>query len=236
MCGRFSNRLTWREIHDLYAIHDDFPAPNLEPRSNVSPTQKSLVVRLDPASGRRQALFLRWGLIPFWSKSPKDMKLTTINARSETITSKPAFRDAVKKRRAILPVCAWYEFTGEPGAKQPWRFVRVDGEPISLAAVWDRWLPKGEAEEGEASGPVESFAIATTSASADTAEIHDRMPVVLEKSDIDLWLDPDPNVFERQLKLLKPAAPGTIRHFPVSKKVSSSRNEGAELIEPIELV
>ncbi len=235
MCGRFSNRLTWQEIHDLYAIHDDFPAPNLQPRSNISPTQAALVVRRDADTGRRTAAFLRWGLVPFWAKSPKDVKMTTINARGETIASKPAYREAVRKRRAIVPACGWYEWTGEPGSKQPWRFVRTDGDPLSLAAVWERWSPKPGVPEAEGLDPVESFAIATTAASPDTAQIHDRMPVVLEKQDLDLWLDPDPKQLERQLALIRPAPAKSIRYFPVSTKVSSSRNEGPELVEEIRL-
>lgn len=251
MCGRFSNLLTWQEIHDLYDIHEDQVAPNLAPRSNIAPTQSSLVIRRDDAGPqgkpRRMVSMLRWGLVPFWAKSPRELKISTSNARAETITTKAAYRDAIRKRHAIAPVCGWFEWTGEKGAKKPWRFVRVDGAPVSLAAIWERWTPRADAMTNPTAGggsagapvaeddlgPLESFSIITTDASADTAAIHDRMPVVLEKGDLDLWLDPDPAQLDRQLALLRPAPAGTIRYFPVSPEVNSWRNTGLDLVREV---
>ena len=134
----------------------------------------------------------------------------------------------------ISVACGWVEWTGEKGAKQPWRFVRVDGQPLSFAAIWDRWSPKSGVKEAEGLDPVESFSVVTTEASPDTVTIHDRMPVVLEKADrIERFADLA--LIDRQIALLKPAPVGTLRFFPVSTRVNSSRTEGPELIEPITL-
>ena len=229
MCGRFSNRLSWQELHDLYDL-SNVPM-NLAPRSNVAPTQQALAIRRGE-DGRRQAAMLRWGLIPFFAKDPKKLPMM-VNARVETIATLPSFRDAVKKRHAIVPACGYYEWTGPKGAKEPWRFVRADGKPISLAAIWERWTPKADQVEAWGEQAVESVAIVTAEPSPDIAHIHDRMPVVLEQTDFDLWLDPDPAQFERQMALLKPAPAGTLRYYRVSDRVNSSRNEGPELIEPL---
>ena len=231
MCGRFSNRLSWRELHDLYDL-SNVPR-NLDARSNIAPTQSSLVIRRD-AEGRRRASMMRWGLIPFFAKDPKSLPMM-VNAKSETITKLPSFRDAVRKRHALAVACGYYEWTGEKGAKQPWRLVRQDDKPITFAAIWEAWTPKGEAVAAWGEKPVESFTIVTAEPSQDIAHIHDRMPVVLEKPEFDLWLDPDPAPFDRQMALLKPSQPGTLRYFPVSTKVNSSKNEGADLIAPVAL-
>ncbi len=231
MCGRFSNRLSWSELHALYALSN---APmNLDPRSNVAPTQQSLVIRRD-ADGKRRASMMRWGLIPFFAKDPKKLPMM-VNARVETVTTLPSFRDAVRKRHALAVACGYYEWTGEKGAKQPWRLVRQDDKPITFAAIWEAWTPKGEAVAAWGEKPVESFTIVTAAPSPDIAHIHDRMPVVLEQPDFDLWLDPDPALFDNQMALLKPSQPGTLRYFPVSTKVNNSKNEGADLIAPVAL-
>ena len=230
MCGRFSNRYSWSELHDLYSLsYED--ALNLEPRSNIAPTQSSLVIRRSE-DGRRYASMMRWGLIPFFAKDPKKLPMM-VNAKSETITTLPSFRDAIKKRHALAVSCGYYEWTGEKGAKQPWRFVRQDGKPITFAGIWEAWTPKGDAVAAWGEKPIESFTIVTAEPSPDISHIHDRMPVVLEQPDFDLWLDPDPSLFDRHLSLLKPAQSGTLRYYPVSTKVNSSKNEGPDLIEPM---
>ena len=231
MCGRFSNRLSWRELHDLYDL-SNVPM-NLDARANIAPTQSSLVIRRD-ADGARRASMMRWGLIPFWAKDPKKLPMM-VNARAETITTLASYKDAVRKRHALAVACGYYEWTGEKGAKQPWRFVRQDDKPITLAAIWETWKPKEGVAETAGREPVESFAIVTADPSSDIAHIHDRMPVVLDHSDFDLWLDPDPALLDRQLALLRPASVGTLRYFPVSTRVNSSKNEGPDLIEPIAL-
>ena len=232
MCGRFSSRLSWSELHALYDL-SNVPMNDLDPRSNVAPTQSSLVIRRD-IEGKRRASMMRWGLIPFWAKDPKKLPMM-VNARVETITTLPSYKDAVRKRRALAVACGYYEWTGEKGAKQPWRFVRRDSQPIIFAAIWDTWKPKEGVAETAGKEPVETFSIVTAEPSPDIAHIHDRMPVVLEKADFDLWLDPDPSLFDRQMALLKPAPEGTLRYFPVSTKVNSSRNEGVDLVNPISL-
>jgi putative SOS response-associated peptidase YedK len=232
MCGRYSDRYTWAELHALYSLsYED--ALNLEPRSNIAPTQRSLVIRRD-AEGKRRASMMRWGLVPFWAKDPKKLPMM-VNARVETITTLASYCEPVRKRHAVAVADGYYEWTGDKKAKQPWRFVRQDGGPISFPAIWEAWTPKGEAVESWGTNPVESFSIVTAEPSPDIAHIHDRMPVLLERDDIDLWLDPDPDAFDRQMALLRPAPVGTLRFFPVSPRVNSYKNEGPDLVEPITL-
>ena len=231
MCGRFSNRLSWREIHDLYEL-SNLPM-NLEPRSNIAPTQSSLVIRRGE-DGRRRAAMMRWGLIPFWAKDPKKLPMM-VNARVETVATLASFREPVRKRRAVAVADGYYEWTGEKKARQPWRFVRRDGGPLSFPALWDAWTPKGDAGAAWGTAPIESFAIVTAEPSADIAHIHDRMPVLLETGDVDLWLDPDPALFDRQIALLRPAPAGTLRVYRVSPQVNSAKNEGPDLVEAIAL-
>ena len=230
MCGRYSNRLSWREIWELYNLSNE--PMEIEPRSNIAPTQSALVIRRDQ-EGRKFASMMRWGLIPSWAPDPKKLPMM-VNAKAETITKLPSFRTAVRKRRAVSASCGWIEWTGEKGSKQPWRIVPRGNDPaLSFAAIWESWTPKADNVEAWGKDPIESFAIITTTPSADIAHIHDRMPVVLSPSDVDLWLDPDPAQFDRQLALLKPAPVGTLRYFPGSSRVNSARNEGPELIDPI---
>ena len=158
MCGRFTQKLTWREAHDLYGLLTNVPPDNMRPRWNGAPTQDFAACRLD-ADGARTASRLRWGLIPFWAK---DMKIGSrlINARAETVDSKPAFRSAFKSRRCLVPADGWFEWVREGGAKSP-RFISMsDGSIASFAALWERWDRKGEA--------VESFTIITTEAAPDS--------------------------------------------------------------------
>jgi putative SOS response-associated peptidase YedK len=153
---------------------------------------------------------VRWGLVPFFAKDPKKLPMM-VNARVETVTTLPSFREAIRKRRAAAVACGYYEWTGEKGAKQPWRFVRRDGLPLTFAAIWESWRPREDQAEAWGKDPVESFAIVTAGPSADIAHIHDRMPVVIDRADLDLWLDPDAALFDRQMALLRPAQAGTLR-------------------------
>lgn len=185
-------------------------------RFNIAPTQQAPVVR-EGASGREVAL-LRWGLVPFWAK---DLKIGTsmINARSEGIEAKPAFRDAVKSRRCVVPATGFFEWQGEPGRKQPYAITVPGLELLAFAGLWERWKPP----EGE---PVETFTIVTTDANESVAKIHDRMPVILPLDAVDTWLTAPP---DEARQLLKPYA-GPLELRPVGKYVSNVNNEGPECL------
>ena len=186
-------------------------------RFNIAPTQQAPVVR-EGAAGREVAL-LRWGLVPFWAR---DLKVGTsmINARSEGIEAKPAFRDAVKSRRCVVPATGFFEWEGEPGRKQPYAITVPGLELLALAGLWERWRPA----EGD---PVETFTIVTTEANESVAKIHDRMPVILPLDAVDTWLTAPP---DEARALLKPYA-GPLVLRPVGKHVSNVNNEGPECLD-----
>jgi putative SOS response-associated peptidase YedK len=210
MCGRFTNKLTWQEVHDLYRLTD--PPMNLRPRYNIAPTQDVLAV-VQEEDGRH-ARMMRWGLIPHWAKEP--LKASTINARAETITEKPLWREPFRKRRCIIPACGFYEWRKEGNAKQPYRIERADGQPLSFAGLW---------ASNETLGVV-SCAIVVCEANQEMRPYHDRMPVILDREGVEGWLA------QPAQELLQPShLPWKI--FAVSRDVGSVRNDRPELIEPL---
>ncbi len=188
---------------------------------NVAPTDYSLIVRM--AEGKRRMWPMRWGLIPSWAKD-EGIGIKCINARSETVTEKPSFRAAVKYRRCLVPADGFFEWQGVKGYKQPYFIHRADGMAMAMAGLWEEW-------ESPA-GTVETFTIITTDANREMSDLHDRMPVILERSDWERWLDPGLTDGEALRGLLVPALDGTLVMHPVGKAVGNPRNEGRELIEP----
>ena len=190
-------------------------------RYNIAPTQEAPVIRVG-GDGAREVAMLRWGLVPPWAK---DLAAGTkmINARRETVAEKPAFREALRKRRCIVPASGFYEWKGPPGRKQPYA-VTVPGEPVvALAGLWESWRsPAGEA--------VQTFAIVTTDANPAVAQIHDRMPVILPMEKIDAWLSGSP---EEAGAALTPYA-GEVKLRAVSRYVSNSRAEGPQCLADAE--
>ncbi|APV50331.1 hypothetical protein BWI17_11895 [Betaproteobacteria bacterium GR16-43] len=186
-------------------------------RFNIAPTQDSPVVRATP-EGTREVALLRWGLVPSWAK---DLKIGTqmINARSETLAEKPAFRNAFRQRRCLVPATGFFEWQGEPGRKQPWA-ITVPGRPLfAFAGLWERW----KAPDGNV---VETFTIVTTDANATVAPIHDRMPVILPDGAYDTWLF---GKAEEVAALLRPyEAPIATRR--IGTLVGNSRNDVPEVL------
>jgi putative SOS response-associated peptidase YedK len=223
MCGRYTNRLTWRQIVELYRLTAPEPsaAPNLPPRYNIAPTQEAPVVRLIDSG--RELLSMRWGLIPAWSKDRR-IGAQCINARAESVAGKPAFREAYKRRRCLVPADGYYEWRPVEGEKkpQPYHVTMADGAPMTFAGLWERWRDPAGAVE------LLTFTILTTAASEAIAPLHDRMPAILRPEDHDAWLDPQRDASP----LLRPYA-GPMRHYPVSRHVSAARNEGPECIAPL---
>ena len=170
---------------------------------------------------------MRWGLIPSWAK---DMSggAGMINARSETAATKPAFRDPMKSRRCLVPADGFYEWARTSKAKQPFCFEVNDGELFAFAGIWDRW--KDPSEQW-----IKSCSILTTTPNAVTSAVHDRMPVILDRADYDLWLDPGMQDVATVCDLLKPYEARLMRCYPVSARVNHVNNDDAECAEPVEL-
>jgi putative SOS response-associated peptidase YedK len=213
MCGRFTNKLTWEEIVRLYRLSIDQPARNVQPHYNICPTDTVDVVAA--SDGKRMLTPMRWGLIPnWWSKPLKEMKVATFNARAETVAEKPMFRSAFEKTRCLIPASGYYEWQHMPGGKQPYYFTRRDGQPITIAGLWDNWRDK---QIGEV---VKSCAMVITAPNRFVAEVHDRMPVILEAKDFEQWEKGNP---KEAAALMKPADGDVLQRWPVSKRVNSSK-------------
>ena len=208
MCGRFVLSSDADRLADHYGLDT---VPVFSGGYNVAPSAPVAVIRRNPG---REAAVCSWGFIPHWVKEPV---LKPINARAETLTGKPYFRDAFKKRRCLVPANGYYEWRAAPGGKQPY-FIRMAGTSLfSFAGLWSSWRGPD--------GPVESCVIITTTASEELADIHDRMPVIIGPENYDAWLDADSQ------DLLKPCA-AEMETYPVSSRVNNPRNQGASLIQP----
>ena len=207
-----------------------------EPRYNIAPTQEILAIRVEPASGEREAALLRWGLIPSWSKEPQSGP-PMINARGETIADKPSFRTATRRRRrCLIPADGFYEWQTSAGStkKQPYYIHYRDDRPFAFAGLWESWSAKSTAAKN---GPaddalaIESCTIVTTSASKALEALHDRMPVILEPGDYKLWLDPkvqDPAAIQH---LIVPNDDEAIIAEPVSTHVNHVANDDRRCIQ-----
>jgi putative SOS response-associated peptidase YedK len=219
MCGRFASQLPPDAIAQLFRTEGDIP--NLPPNWNVAPTQQAMVVRRHPASGERRLDALSWGLVPHFTK---DLKACTrpINARSETAATAGMFRGALAARRCLVPADAFYEWRATAAGKQPYAIARADGAPLAFAGLWEGWRgPDGET--------LRSFTILTTGANADLAPLHTRMPVILEPDTWAVWLGETAGA---PAALLRPAAAGVVRFWPVGLAVNNVRNNGAGLLDP----
>ncbi len=226
MCGRYSLTSPPEAIRRLFALEG--PAPNFGPRYNIAPTQEAPVVGLGKDGERRGLAMLRWGLVPFWSEGP-DSRYTMINARAESVRSKPAFRAAFRERRCLVPADGFYEWKAEGAGKpkQPYRIVRRDGEPFAFAGLWEHWAPKEESDQE----PIRSFTIIVTDANELLAPIHDRMPVIVAPEDHHRWLRGDPDEAEA---LLRPFPPDALLSYPVTTRVNAPKNDDPGCIEPLD--
>lgn len=193
-----------------------------EPRYNIAPSQPApVIIKADEFEMK----MMKWGLVPYWAKDPK-IGFKLINARAETITEKPSFKTAFKKRRCLVPADGFYEWDKNKVArvKIPHRFVLKTGELFSFAGLWDAWkTPEGES--------LETFTIITTAPNELMEPIHNRMPVILKSRDEDLWLDPRADQ-SSLLSLLKPYDSNLMEEYEVSVKVNSPREEAPDLIQP----
>src|SRR5271156_5433165 len=218
MCGRYVIISTPEAIRALFRYGEQ---PNFPPRYNVAPTQPIPVVRL--ADGKRSFALMRWGLLPAWVKDPKTFSLL-VNARGESVLDKPSFRNAMRRRRCLIPADGFYEWSaGAP--KRPY-FVRPrSGSPIAFAGLWETWTgPNGE--------EVDTAAIVTTRANRTLATIHDRMPVIVAPDAFNLWLDCARVDAPTAAAPIPPARGGLLECYEVSPAVNRAANDSAELIAP----
>ncbi|MGB6584454.1 MAG: SOS response-associated peptidase [Pseudolabrys sp.] len=225
MCGRFTNRLTWREIVALYRLSVPAqPERNLPGRYNICPTDTiDTVVERD---GKRDLVPMRWGLVPWWWKKKAKETPATFNARAETVATKPMFRDAFKRKRCLIPASGYYEWKTTETGKQPYYFSTENGSPLTIAGLWDEWK---DIETGE---PLNSCTMVITTANEFVSKIHDRMPALLTPYQFDGWLSGSAGV-----EVLAPWAQKSLRVWPVSRRVNSSRtpSDDPTLIEKVEL-
>ena len=226
MCNFYANRRSVDELQRAFAFPE---RPNLEPRTVVRPTNVQHVVARGQDDGRH-LVPMRWGLVPPWAKDVKT-GLTTTNARSETLTVKPMFREPFAKgRRCLVPLDGFFEFSGPKGAKQPHLFRPRDGRVLAFAGLWERWRgPK----EAPLDTPLLSYTFATTRANAVMDPIHDRMPVLLAGPDAwDLWLSPDASETDL-IGLLRPAPDELLETFPVARDLLRLKEPGPEALAPL---
>ncbi len=217
MCGRYT---LIADIGDL-AQRFEFDGSDFSYDSgyNIAPTDSVLTVR--NVEGR-EAAFMRWGLIPFWAKDPK-IGARMINARAETVAEKPAFRNALKKRRCLVLANGYYEWQRTPTGKRPFRIILKSGEPFAMAGLWETWKdPQGNV--------VPSCTIITTSANDYLAPIHNRMPVILPRDSEELWLDSRIDNPASLTYMFAPSPDDALDAYQVSTMVNYARNNGHELL------
>lgn len=222
MCGRYSLTVTPDELYRLFGIDDKL---NLQPRFNVAPTQAAPVVR--KTGGKKNMDMLRWGLIPPWSKDAS-IASKLINARGETVAEKPSFRSAYESRRCLVPVDGFYEWRTEGGKKQPFRIGFREGKPFAFAGLWESWtVPEGLKDTGDT---VETFTIVTTNANPKLVPIHHRMPVIVDPTDYELWLE---GGSDEANAVIKPFSQDDMAFYRVSTRVNNARNDDEACVEPL---
>jgi putative SOS response-associated peptidase YedK len=276
MCGRYASARKRLELLEEFRIERDRVAEPLEPDYNVAPTKRVYAVVTrdarpsegagaaeakaaearsagnppdEPQGVARELRVVRWGLVPFWAKDPS-IGSRLINARAETVASKPAFRRAFSRRRCLLPADGYYEWQkpdggsddspggrgkGGPGGakKQPYFIFRRDGGPLAFAGLYELWRDESVPDDHEHAW-LWTATIITTSAPDDLGQIHDRMPMIIEPDRWEDWLDPESKDPADLMALLAPAAAGGLTSYPVSTTVNSVRNNGPQLIERVE--
>ena len=222
MCARYSIGFTEKQVRDLFNLDPEEP---VEARYNVAPTQDVPAVVERKDDGKRHLEQFRWGLVPYWSD---DLRIGTklINARAETIFEKPAFRDAARKRRCLIPAAGFYEWRTEHGKKQPYFFRLKNGELMAFAGLW-------ESKRIE-TGKLRTCSIVTTSPNEAVLPFHDRMPAVVRAEDFERWLDPAVEDPRELLAILVPFPASEMEAYPVSPEVNKVATEGPECVEPLQ--
>lgn len=223
MCGRFAVFFSPKIIVSQFGLDSTMEFP---PRYNIAPTQP--IMSIWNEAGNRKLKLARWGLVPHWVKDPREFPLL-INARSETIAEKPAFRDSFKHQRCIVPASGYYEWhTDSKGKKQPHFISSENDTPLAMAGLYSTWMgPEGE--------EIDTLALITTPANNDVSHIHNRMPALLNEQDYQAWLDVRNAKPKDYAPLIRQAELGVLKSHPVSSRVSSAAIEGEDLVQKINL-
>ncbi|HEX9794615.1 MAG TPA: SOS response-associated peptidase [Planctomycetota bacterium] len=229
MCGRFTLHTGGAAIARAFELAVE---PALRPRFNVAPTQDVAAVRVE--AGQRRLRMLHWGLLPAWAKD-RAMAARMINARSETVAEKPAYRSAFRRRRCLVPADGFYEWrklegTGSRPRKEPWLFTLRTGGPFAIAGLWEQWRDPAGAPDAPL---LESCTLLTTEANSRVAPVHLRMPVILPQEHWAPWLDPALDEPQRLLEMLLPFAAGEMDAWPVSRLVNNARHDAADCLDPV---
>jgi putative SOS response-associated peptidase YedK len=224
MCGRYrlSRRKQLVEEHfDAVSAEEDW-----NPRYNIAPTQPIPIIRQRPKEPVRELSLVRWGLIPSWANDAS-IGAGMINARSETASTKPAFRDLLKSRRCLVPADGFYEWATTARAKQPYCFEVNAGELFAFGGLWDQWRdPTGKT--------IESCSVLTTTPNAVASSVHDRMPVILGPECYEFWLDPGMKKVSAVSEMLRPYDAQQMRCYPVSTRINRVANDDEECSRPVE--
>ena len=223
MCGRFALWADREAIEARFRVRlKNAPTP----RYNIAPSQDILAIRGTRDHARKSA-HLRWGLVPHWARGPNS-GYRMINARSESVFDKPAYRSAIRRRRCLIPASAFFEWKRSERGKQPYRIRVLDAEIFSLAGIWERWTNEASQEM------VESCAILTTRANGAVRELHDRMPVIIQPESEDLWLDPALEDPKSLRSLLEPYSEKSMEVLTVSRSVNNPANDNPSVARPLE--
>lgn len=221
MCGRFTQDLEDEDLAGLYDLNEVDAAQARKSRWNGCPTQEFVLCRAGP-DGERVLALHRWGLVPAWARDPK-IGARLINARSESVDSKPSFRSAFRKRRCLIPANGWFEWKAAASGKRPW-WIALEGGPFSFAGLWESWDRGG--------GPLATFTVLTCPASDPLRGIHDRQPAIIPRESYSEWLDPGAPP-DRLLDLARASHSGPFESWEVGLAVNSTRNDRPDLLEPV---
>ena len=222
MCGRFAITSPPEAMQRLFGYEE---RPNFPPRYNIAPTQPIPIIRAARGGGATQRHFAlaRWAFLPGFAKDPKTFPLI-FNARSEGLAHKASFRNALRRRRCLVPADAFYEWQrfGKEARSRPFLFKRADGQPFAFAALWETWNgPNGE--------EVDTACIITTDANGATAAVHPRLPAIIEPAQFDLWLDPDEDRAAQALALLRPPENDLMVFAAIGDAINKVANDGPDV-------
>lgn len=220
MCARFTLSANSKQVATLF---DLLNVPELPPRYNIAPSQQVPAVRLNEA-GEREFAFLKWGLVPSWADD-ESIGYKMVNARAETVATKPSFREAFRRRRCLIPADGFYEWLAEGKRKKPFHFHRPDREPFAFAGLWERKDRNGD-------GPLETCTIITTTSNKMAEPYHDRMPVIIPQKLISRWLSPTTDANSLS-ELLIPISNDFLTVNSVSTIVNSPKVDGPRCIEAV---
>jgi putative SOS response-associated peptidase YedK len=225
MCGRFSLNQTGEDLAEAFQLK---PPPPVKPRFNIAPTQPVATITATLEHPEPQFQLLRWGLIPSWAKDPA-IGNRLINARAETVSDKPSFRAAFKRRRCLILADGFYEWQRQANrkTKQPYYFFLNKHQPFAFAGLWEHWT------DPNSGGELQTCTILTTASNQLMKPIHDRMPVILEPADYETWLDPSHYNPGKLEEMLRPYGANKMEYYPVSTLVNQAQNDQPDCIQPL---